>query len=86
MNQWIRLWKRGQLLSNNTLERAVVTLLHPVPSQIQDARNHVNQAIYLLTNRDVDYQFKTGSEVLKVNRMQSRGDAGQGECFVPILS
>ncbi|KYO32503.1 protein rogdi homolog [Alligator mississippiensis] len=34
--------------------------------QIQDARNHVNQAIYLLTNRDVDYQFKTGSEVLKL--------------------
>ncbi|XP_077685274.1 protein rogdi homolog isoform X3 [Eretmochelys imbricata] len=34
--------------------------------QIQDARNHVNQAIYLLTNRDVNYQFKTGSEVLKL--------------------
>ncbi|XP_074867117.1 protein rogdi homolog isoform X3 [Carettochelys insculpta] len=33
--------------------------------QIQDARNHVNQAIYLLTNRDVNYQFQTGSEVLK---------------------
>ncbi|KAM4656001.1 cytokine-like nuclear factor N-PAC isoform 9-T11 [Amazona ochrocephala] len=33
--------------------------------QIQDARNHVNQAIYLLMNRDVNYQFKTGSEVLK---------------------
>ncbi|KAM4656002.1 cytokine-like nuclear factor N-PAC isoform 10-T13 [Amazona ochrocephala] len=34
--------------------------------QIQDARNHVNQAIYLLMNRDVNYQFKTGSEVLKL--------------------
>ncbi|NXX21414.1 ROGDI protein, partial [Podargus strigoides] len=34
--------------------------------QIQDARNHVNQAIYLLMNRDVSYQFKTGSEVLKL--------------------
>ncbi|KAM4656000.1 cytokine-like nuclear factor N-PAC isoform 8-T10 [Amazona ochrocephala] len=33
---------------------------------IQDARNHVNQAIYLLMNRDVNYQFKTGSEVLKL--------------------
>ncbi|KAJ7419357.1 Protein rogdi like protein [Pitangus sulphuratus] len=37
-----------------------------VPLQIQDARNHVNQAIYLLMNRDVNYQFKTGSEVLKL--------------------
>uniref|UniRef100_A0A803VFG1 Cytokine-like nuclear factor N-PAC n=1 Tax=Ficedula albicollis TaxID=59894 RepID=A0A803VFG1_FICAL len=33
---------------------------------IQDARNHVNQAIYLLMNRDVNYQFKTGLEVLKL--------------------
>lgn len=39
-----------------------------VPLQIQDARNHVNQAIYLLMNRDVNYHFKTGSEVLKVRR------------------
>ncbi|XP_068276320.1 protein rogdi homolog isoform X2 [Nyctibius grandis] len=37
-----------------------------VPLQIQDARNHVNQAIYLLMNRDVNYQFRTGSEVLKL--------------------
>ncbi|NXE28877.1 ROGDI protein, partial [Ardeotis kori] len=34
--------------------------------QIQDARNHLNQAIYLLTKRDVNYQFTTGSEVLKL--------------------
>nr|XP_033819210.1 protein rogdi homolog [Geotrypetes seraphini] len=34
--------------------------------QIQDARNHVNQAIYLLTNRDEKYKFHTGSEVLKL--------------------
>ncbi|KAF7239264.1 hypothetical protein EYD10_14076 [Varanus komodoensis] len=34
--------------------------------QIQDARNHVNQAIYLLTNRGANYQFKTGCEVLKL--------------------
>ncbi|XP_032316205.1 protein rogdi homolog isoform X3 [Camelus dromedarius] len=33
--------------------------------QIQDARNHVSQAIYLLTNRDESYQFRTGAEVLK---------------------
>lgn len=39
-----------------------------VSLQIQDARNHVNQAIYLLMNRDVNYQFKTGLEVLKVRR------------------
>lgn len=35
--------------------------------QIQDARNHVSQAIYLLANRDENYQFKTGAEVLKVS-------------------
>lgn len=34
--------------------------------QIQDARNHVSQAIYLLANRDDSYQFKTGAEVLKL--------------------
>ncbi|XP_075686822.1 protein rogdi homolog [Rhinoderma darwinii] len=34
--------------------------------QIQDARNHVNQAIYLLTNRGENYIFQTGSEVLKL--------------------
>ncbi|XP_053550757.1 protein rogdi homolog [Bombina bombina] len=34
--------------------------------QIQDARNHVNQAIYLLTNRGDSYTFQTGSEVLKL--------------------
>uniref|UniRef100_A0A2K6MK23 Protein rogdi homolog n=1 Tax=Rhinopithecus bieti TaxID=61621 RepID=A0A2K6MK23_RHIBE len=34
--------------------------------QIQDARNHVSQAIYLLTSRDESYQFKTGAEVLKL--------------------
>ncbi|KAM9583861.1 protein rogdi homolog isoform 2-T2 [Trichechus inunguis] len=33
--------------------------------QIQDARNHVSQAIYLLANRGKSYQFKTGAEVLK---------------------
>ncbi|XP_032606989.1 protein rogdi homolog isoform X4 [Taeniopygia guttata] len=40
--------------------------------QIQDARNHVNQAIYLLMNRDVNYQFKTGLEVLKLSRARNR--------------
>ncbi|XP_058426102.1 protein rogdi homolog isoform X2 [Diceros bicornis minor] len=34
--------------------------------QIQDARNHVSQALYLLTNRDESYQFRTGAEVLKL--------------------
>ncbi|XP_064448572.1 protein rogdi homolog isoform X1 [Mirounga angustirostris] len=34
--------------------------------QIQDARNHVSQAIYLLANRDENYQFRTGAEVLKL--------------------
>ncbi|XP_012587511.1 PREDICTED: protein rogdi homolog isoform X3 [Condylura cristata] len=33
---------------------------------IQDARNHVSQAIYLLTSRGEGYQFRTGAEVLKL--------------------
>ncbi|GAB1299972.1 Protein rogdi homolog [Apodemus speciosus] len=34
--------------------------------EIQDARNHVSQAIYLLANRDESYQFQTGAEILKL--------------------
>ncbi|PWA30345.1 hypothetical protein CCH79_00015705 [Gambusia affinis] len=34
--------------------------------QIQDARNHVNQALLLLSSRDDTYQFKTGAEVNKL--------------------
>uniref|UniRef100_A0A4W5KTJ7 Protein rogdi homolog n=1 Tax=Hucho hucho TaxID=62062 RepID=A0A4W5KTJ7_9TELE len=34
--------------------------------QIQDARNHVNQALQLLSGRDESYHFKTGAEVNKV--------------------
>lgn len=34
--------------------------------QIQDARNHVSQAMSLLASRDESYQFKTGAEVLKL--------------------
>ncbi|KAM5152404.1 protein rogdi homolog isoform 2-T2 [Mantella aurantiaca] len=34
--------------------------------QIQDARNHVNQAIFLLSNRSENYIFQTGCEVLKL--------------------
>uniref|UniRef100_A0A3Q2DBQ4 Protein rogdi homolog n=1 Tax=Cyprinodon variegatus TaxID=28743 RepID=A0A3Q2DBQ4_CYPVA len=34
--------------------------------QIQDARNHVNQALLLLSSRDETYQFKTGAEVNKL--------------------
>lgn len=34
--------------------------------QIQDARNHVNQALQLLNSRDESYCFKTGAEVNKV--------------------
>lgn len=41
--------------------------------QIQDARNHVSQAIYLLDNRDETYQFRTGTEVLKVSCLQRQG-------------
>ncbi|KAJ3600570.1 hypothetical protein NHX12_031550 [Muraenolepis orangiensis] len=33
--------------------------------QIQDARNHVNQAVQLLSSRDESYHFKTGAEVNK---------------------
>uniref|UniRef100_A0A674AN77 Protein rogdi homolog n=1 Tax=Salmo trutta TaxID=8032 RepID=A0A674AN77_SALTR len=34
--------------------------------QIQDARNHVNQALQLLSGRDESYHFKTGAEVNKL--------------------
>uniref|UniRef100_H3AYX9 Protein rogdi homolog n=1 Tax=Latimeria chalumnae TaxID=7897 RepID=H3AYX9_LATCH len=34
--------------------------------QIQDARNHVSQALHLLNSRDESYQFKTGAEVNKL--------------------
>uniref|UniRef100_A0A6Q2ZB91 Protein rogdi homolog n=1 Tax=Esox lucius TaxID=8010 RepID=A0A6Q2ZB91_ESOLU len=34
--------------------------------QIQDARNHVNQALQLLSSRDDSYHFKTGAEVNKL--------------------
>lgn len=34
--------------------------------QIQDARNHVNQALQLLGSRDENYAFKTGAEVNKL--------------------
>ncbi|KAJ8250950.1 hypothetical protein GJAV_G00215200 [Gymnothorax javanicus] len=34
--------------------------------QIQDARNHVNQALQLLANRDEAYDFKTGAQVNKL--------------------
>ncbi|XP_038675856.1 protein rogdi homolog [Scyliorhinus canicula] len=34
--------------------------------QIQDARNHVGQALYLLNSRDQSYQFKSGAEVNKL--------------------
>ncbi|XP_031675803.1 protein rogdi homolog isoform X1 [Oncorhynchus kisutch] len=34
--------------------------------QIQDARNHVNQALQLLSGRNESYHFKTGAEVNKL--------------------
>ncbi|KAJ8374150.1 hypothetical protein SKAU_G00047300 [Synaphobranchus kaupii] len=34
--------------------------------QIQDARNHVNQALQLLASRDEAYHFKTGAQVNKL--------------------
>lgn len=39
--------------------------------KIQDARNHVNQALQLLCSHDESYQFKTGAEVNKVGDPQS---------------
>lgn len=38
----------------------------PSLRQIQDARNHVNQALLLLGSHDESYHFKTGAEVSKV--------------------
>ncbi|KAI5097600.1 protein rogdi-like, partial [Silurus meridionalis] len=43
-----------------------LNLLLCVCSQIQDARNHVNQALQLLSSRDESYHFKTGAEVNKL--------------------
>lgn len=54
---------RGQLL----------TPLRPL-RQIQDARNHVNQALLLLGSHDESYRFKTGAEVNKVSA------SAEGEC------
>ncbi|XP_026870476.1 protein rogdi homolog [Electrophorus electricus] len=34
--------------------------------QVQDARNHVTQALQLLSSRDESYHFKTGAEVNKL--------------------
>lgn len=45
--------------------------MHSASPQIQDARNHVNQALQLLSSRDESYHFKTGAEVNKV-------------CFSPV--
>uniref|UniRef100_A0A8C3UPG7 Protein rogdi homolog n=1 Tax=Catharus ustulatus TaxID=91951 RepID=A0A8C3UPG7_CATUS len=54
--------------------------------QIQDARNHVNQAIYLLMNRDVNYQFKTGLEVLKLmDAVMLHGTHSKCKMFTPAL-
>lgn len=33
----------------------------------------MSQAIYLLDNRDENYQFRTGAEVLKVSCLQGEG-------------
>lgn len=41
-------------------------VLVSVAHQIQDARNHVNQALQLLSSRDESYHFKSGAEVNKV--------------------
>lgn len=54
-------------------------------SQIQDARNHVSQAIYLLANRDESYQFKTGAEVLKVTPVVPPPYSKQRQPHVPRL-
>lgn len=48
----------------------------PSLRQIQDARNHVNQALLLLGSHDESYRFKTGAEVNKVcatHRVRVRG-------------
>lgn len=43
--------------------------------QIQDARNHVNQALQLLSSHDESYHFKTGAEVNKVCPLSPHGAA-----------
>ncbi|XP_043567970.1 protein rogdi homolog isoform X2 [Chiloscyllium plagiosum] len=47
--------------------KGVLTLQGDALTQaIQDARNHVGQALYLLNSRDQTYQFKSGAEVTKL--------------------
>lgn len=50
------------------------SLLSPFIRQIQDARNHVSQALQLLSSHDESYHFKTGAEVNKVCPLAPRGD------------
>lgn len=53
--------------------------------QIQDARNHVNQALQLLSSHDESYHFKTGAEVNKVcplppHAAEQMGDLTPSRC------
>lgn len=48
----------------------------PSLRQIQDARNHVNQALLLLGSHDESYRFKTGAEVNKVCGLRVQGQGG----------
>ncbi|KAJ3581187.1 hypothetical protein NHX12_016941, partial [Muraenolepis orangiensis] len=56
------------ILGSTTIDqvKGVLTLQGEALTQaIQDARNHVNQAVQLLSSRDESYHFKTGAEVNK---------------------
>lgn len=50
------------------------------PRQIQDARNHVNQALLLLGSHDESYRFKTGAEV---NKVSASADGGETSLLHP---
>ncbi|XP_051995977.1 protein rogdi homolog isoform X2 [Xyrauchen texanus] len=57
------------ILGSSTMDqvKGVLTLQGEALTQtIQDARNHVNQALQLLSSRDESYHFKTGAEVNKL--------------------
>lgn len=54
--------------------------------QIQDARNHVNQALLLLGSHDESYRFKTGAEVNKVSGSRVVGEEGETSLLHPCAS
>uniref|UniRef100_A0A671RE25 Protein rogdi homolog n=1 Tax=Sinocyclocheilus anshuiensis TaxID=1608454 RepID=A0A671RE25_9TELE len=57
------------ILGSSTMDQVKGVLMlqgEALTQAIQDARNHVNQALQLLSSHDQSYHFKTGAEVNKL--------------------